>query len=397
MKEMNRQRRVYQICAWVVALLSVALIGSSTTLAEGGNIGGRPALPRKDEPRSESIFIHTIKPDQTIPDAVVVSNNSSKTQDVDVYAVDAIPTNTGAFTCKQRAESVTDAGKWIKLDKQTVTLKPDQSRIVDFTITAPSNADVGEHNACIVLEQANDNSQISGNLIIRTRSAIRVALTIPGELHRKVAIDAFKVTQDSNSGQTYDVILKNTGNVSADANVKVDLSNLAGRMSIYSNGGQYPVLAGDKLELSYSNDKLPFFGGWYRATVSVSYNKDAGSWSTHDPKQLATVRMAPVVVFITPQPGALVIMIVVLLVVIWLVWFILTEKRRRDRMINLWKPHKVKEGETIQSLAERTGVRWKKIAKLNRLKAPYVLEEGKVIYLPKKRQQIKKKTINVKG
>ncbi len=391
MKDMNRLIK-YRIYVWVAAILSALLLAAPAALAEGGSIGGRPALPRKGDPRSESIFIHTINRGQTIPEAVVVANNSDKTQEVDVYAVDAIPSNTGAFTCKQRAETSTGAGQWIKISKQTVTLKPDQSQIVDFAITAPSNADVGEHNACVVLEQANNNGEVSGNLTIRTRSAIRVALTIPGKLRREVAIDSFTVTQTPIQ-QNFDIILKNAGNVSADTNVKIKLASLFGG-TIYTNEGQYPVLAGQRLELSFGNDKLPFFGGWYKATASASYNKEAGTWATSNPAQLATVNADPVVVFIMPQPIALIMMIAILVIVVWLVWYFATRGRRRQKIIDSWSAHKVQEGETIQSLAERTHGSWKRIAKVNNLKAPYILHSGQMVYIPKSRST---NTSNRKG
>src|SRR5690606_28627589 len=108
---------------------------------------------------------------------VLLSNHSDTPQTVLLYPVDAIPSNTGSFTCKQRAEAIEEAGGWIKLEKNEVRLAPNQTDIVDFTISAPETADVGEHNACLAFETKGDDGEINGNLRIRTRSAIRVALT----------------------------------------------------------------------------------------------------------------------------------------------------------------------------------------------------------------------------
>ena len=383
MVTMNRFRKLRAMMGVVAALGASFLV--ATSVAAAGGIGGRPALPREDEPRSESIFIHSIKKGETVSDKLLVSNNTDSSQTVLIYAVDAIPSNTGAFTCKQRAEDVTDAGGWIKLARQEVMLKSGTSDIVSFTITAPKSADVGEHNACLVLESKGDTGEISGNLRIRTRSAIRVALTIPGKLHREVTIDSFGVTQD-NSRQNYDIVLKNVGNVSADTDVNVRLKSLFGE-TVYANGGQYPVLAGNTLELSFANDKSPFFGGWFTASASVAYDKNASRWGTSTPSHLVTVYAPDRVVFIMPQPLALIIMVLVVVGVAWVLWYFITKENRRQRLLDSWRVHKVKEGETLESLADQTHGNWKQIAKINQIKAPYVLKPGQIVYIPKVRSQ----------
>jgi LysM repeat protein len=53
--------------------------------------------------------------------------------------------------------------------------------------------------------------------------------------------------------------------------------------------------------------------------------------------------------------------------------------------------HKVKAGETIMDLAEKYGMTWKGLAKLNNLKAPYDLKVGSIVLIPKPQQKPKKK------
>lgn len=359
-------------------LLSFA---SFAPVSAAGTIGGRPALPREDEPRSQSIFIHTLKNGETAADKLLVSNSSDKEQTISLYSVDAIPSNTGAFTCKQKAEQVADAGSWVSLSRQEVTLQPGKSDIVDFAITAPEKADVGEHNACIVFETKDDTGEVSGNLRIRTRSAIRVALTIPGDLHRKVVIDSYDIKID-NYRQLYNLKLRNSGNVSSDTDVEVVLKSFFGE-TVYRNKGQYPVLPGNKMELSFENTKSPFFGGWYVAQATVSYDKNATKWGTQSAGSLEKIAAKEQVIYIMPHPVAMIIILAVITAIAWAVayWFI---QRRRDQLIlSTWRVHRVKEGETIELLAKATDTDWKRIAKANGIKPPYVLKVGKVIRLPK--------------
>jgi len=373
--------------ATFVAVLTANVLVSSHVGAIG-NIGGRPATPDPANSRSQSIFIHTIKKGQTVDDKVLVSNQTDSKQTIELYAVDAIPSNTGAFTCKQRSEKATDAGAWIKLSTTEVTLKANDSTIVPFTISAPKDADVGEHDACLAFEAKNEEPEISGNLRITTRSAVRVALTIPGKLRREVAVASYTIDQ-KNYQQRYTLDLKNVGNVSADTNVDVELRTLFGS-KVYQNGGEYPVLANKALELSYENDKSPFFGGWYFAEASASYDKDASTWGTQKTKDLATVYAHSKLVFIWPQPLAMVIIIVVVAALVWLIIWLLRQEKLRLEILESWKPHKIKKGDTIQALAESANVSWKRLAKINKIKAPYTLVEKQTIYIPRKQNSKKK-------
>lgn len=380
-----------------LATLLTILVGGlvvSSTASAAGDVGGRPALPREDEPRSQSIFIHTIKQGETIDEKVVVANRSDKERTVLVYAVDAIPTNTGSFSCKQRVEKLEDAGGWIKLAANEVTLGPGKSDIIDFTITAPAKADVGEHNACIAFETKEDEGEVSGNLRIRTRSAVRVALTIPGELHREVSIDSYRVAQE-NSRQRLTLTLKNVGNVSADTKVDVQLRTLFGG-TVYRNGGEYPVLAGNKLELSYENDKSPFFGGWFFAQASAAYNPDSTTWGTKATENLKIIYAQNQLVFIWPQPLAGIILLLAIGLIAWGVYRLIKQERERLEVIKSWESYTVRQGDTVVSLAQSTQAGWKRIVTINRLKAPYALTPGSILYIPKEKSKTSAKRKSTK-
>lgn len=136
-------------------LVSLGLV--SAAAAQSGGIGGRPANPDPKNPRTQSIFIYTLKRGATKTDQVRISNNSSKTQTIELGVVDAIVTNTGSFSCRQNSEEKTDIASTIQLAETEVTLEPKQNREIDFTVTMPETADVGEHNACLVFQSKQDD------------------------------------------------------------------------------------------------------------------------------------------------------------------------------------------------------------------------------------------------
>jgi hypothetical protein len=171
-----------------ILIISFFAIYSPGIIAnQNGAVGGVPANPRDDNPRSEYIFVHTANPGDQIRDAVRVVNNTDKEKSVLVYATDSKRSSGGAFACKQRVEQRNDVGKWIVLDKDEVTLAPKTSEVVTFTINVPENAIVGESNGCIVIqdkEQTNLSSTGSSAITISTRSAIRVLVQIQGDIKK---------------------------------------------------------------------------------------------------------------------------------------------------------------------------------------------------------------------
>lgn len=121
-------------------------------------------------------------------------NNTQEKKTFLVYASDSTPSTDGAFACKQFTEEKKDVGSWIELSKTEVTLDPGTNQIVPFTITVPKNAGVGEHNGCILIQEKKDapkDEQAGMSLSVRT--GIRVAITIPGELQRKLEIAGFSL------------------------------------------------------------------------------------------------------------------------------------------------------------------------------------------------------------
>jgi hypothetical protein len=348
---------------------------------EYGGFGGRPAYPRSDNPRTESIFIHTLEPGAIYEEGVQVINNSSASKTVIIYAADSTPSTGGAFACKQFSEPKTDVGAWITLAKSEVTLKPAANEIIPFTIHVPQNVSVGEHNGCILIQEkkARDQGQTGMSLSIRT--GLRVAITIPGEITRKLEIAGFTATPEKDGGFLLHPLAKNIGNVSIDANVAVITRYFFGP-TLFTHGGQYPIMRGETSDWNFELKK-PFWGGWYRSSFALTYdaNPEAGV-GVQSGKALTQLQSPSVWFFSFPRPAALAIEIAVLLLIAFggfLFW--LSRKRKRWIKEN-WVEYEVKAGDNIQELAKKFDVSWKLLTKVNKLKPPYGFKQGDKIKSP---------------
>ncbi len=376
MKKLRFFRPVFFTFASIFALCILTVpVGA----VESGGIGGRPANPDPSNARTKSIFIYELKSGETKTDAVLLMNNSDKEETFNVYAVDGILTNTGAYSCEQAVEEKDDVGAWVKLSETQVTLAANTTKEVPFTTTVPEGADVGEHNGCMVFQSDTDEGDVQGNVRVRTRQAIRLVVTIPGDLKKEVAIKDFTVGK-LNQLQQFLLTITNTGNVSADVDARVVLRTLWGS-NVYNDGGGYPVLASNDLELNFLNENPPFWGGWYNASSQVTYDTRAGVFSVDTAGQLDTKTSPTITVFVNPQPGAWATYAVLLLAIAGLVTFWVLRRRER-RMTAQWPEYTVAKGDTVVSLATERGINWKLVARANEMKAPYALHKGDVIKLP---------------
>ena len=314
--------------ARAIVVLGLVCVATTTAQAEGG-IGGRPASPNPDIPRSQSIFIHSLRPTQTTTDQLYVNNGSDRQRTISLYAVDGEVTNTGAYSCKQRAEEVKGSGAWIRLAESEITLEPNGHQIVEFSITVPDRADVGEHNACLVMQDKNDAGSAGSGVRLFTRQAVRVVTTIPGDLRREVSLGQFAFTA-TNQAQTYELAVSNTGNVSTDVEITVRLKDMFGR-EVYSNGGSSPVLSGTTLRQQYSDEKQLFWGGWYSAQATLRYDQRPTKYGLAADAQIVERQSGVITVFVMPTIWALVIIVAGIVVLIGLGVVILVRIRSRRR------------------------------------------------------------------
>lgn len=362
-----------------VLAVTVILLGSvSSSYAQKG-LGGRPANPNPEVPRSSSIFIHTLEVGETVEDAVTVSNDSAEEQTIEVYATDGMITGTGAFSCRQQAEEKQGVGDWVKLDASDATLAPGEQKEIPFTITMPAQVDVGEHNGCIVFQAKEQDVDEAENMQLRFRSAVRLAIVVPGDIRKELSINTFDISHE-NGGYTYATSLQNTGNVSIDTDIQVVTKSLFGR-EVYRNGGEYPVLAREELDLQFRQDEAPFWGGFYTAQVMATYDTNPQVFGVEENESLRTIDGPSRTVFITPAPAALILYVLVLAAIGLAVYYLVITMRRRKEH-DQWESYTVKSHETLASLADSRAVSWKRVAKANKLKPPYIVQPGDRIKLP---------------
>ena len=317
-----------------VAMIAGLILPMSVS---ANGIGGRPANPDPNNPRTSSIFIYNLSGGASKSDQLYVQNGSDKEETIEVYSVDGTVTTTGDMTCKEKSEDKVGAGKWVSVSKKEVTLGANENTLVDFTVNVPSKADVGEHNACMVVQRkVKQSSNNAGGIQVQTRQAIRMAITVPGDIHRDVTIEKFNV-KNSNSSQLYEIALKNSGNVSADVDVKLVVKDPMGNV-VYKNGGVNATIANETRQFNYDSNLAPFWGGKYKVELSISYKKKAGEWGiSQDQNELITKTAEPKELFFWPSTTALMMIGGGILLLIILIVIIIIKSKRNKKTVQFKK------------------------------------------------------------
>jgi hypothetical protein len=357
------------------------LAGPSANAIESGGIGAIPANPQANNPRTKSIFVYEAKPNSVKTDAVKVINNSNTQKTIKVYAVDSQHSSDGAFACAQAVEAKKDVGSWVQLDKNEITLDAGKTEEIPFTVTVPANAETGEHNGCIAIEDVRaPKQQMENGIVLSFRSALRVAVTFPGKIEANLDFTNLIVNQQKDK-IVVSPILKNAGNVSVDATIKISLNTLLNHKKAESEG-TFVVLNKDESRFNIELSR-PFWGGWYKLKSEATYAPLQQNPSGNAPKSATNSKSQTL--FIAPHPTALLIYAILLVVLVASISYIVWRQRQLTNLRQDTVEYKVRAGDDIQVLAEKLAIDWRKLAKLNNLKAPYSLQVGQVIRVPQPR------------
>jgi len=369
-----------------ILILAGLILFPVSSYAASGTIGGRPANPDPTNERTKSIFVKKIAPGTQATDTVEVVNNSDVTKTVLVYGADAVSSSGGAFACAQAVDEPLQVGKWIALEKNSVDIPAGGKTKIPFTITAPANAEPGEQNGCIVMQEKT-GAVIQNGIGLSFRTAIRVAILVPGDI-QKVLTPLSITTSHTASNVIISPKIQNTGNVSLDTDVTASLRSLFG-MTIGTQTNTYPVLRDQITEWNFEIAK-PFWGGFYQASYDLSYDASNNFIGSSAPKEMKIVHGQSKVVFVIPSIPALLLYVAIIAAIAGAIWKLRT-RQLHNAAVKGWKEHTVSLQDNLQTIAKTYTVNWKTLAKENNIKAPYVLGVGQVIIVPSKKQPRKRR------
>ncbi len=267
----------------LVAFLLSNLVSTPQALAQTGSAArlGITVSPVTDE--------FTVKPGETVIRHVKVTNPVQQIVTLYPKFLNFTTDNENgqpAFYNLNEKNTRYALSDWIKPSKEFIRVAPNENEVVDFTITAPEDAEPGGHYGAILFSTEppkvdNDVSQVS---VVGLIGSLMLA-TVPGELRQNLMIEGFDAPTVLIDGPaSLSLLFANKGNIHSKPQGEIKIRNWSGALvtALKVNEGGGNVLPDSKRRFDYNWGFDWKRVGKYTATAVISYGNPE--------KQLTSVR-----------------------------------------------------------------------------------------------------------
>lgn len=341
---------------------------------------------------NQSWFTFEKKTGETINDTASVKNLSDKPVKAHVYAVDATSNDSGSFILKLENEEKTGIGKWTTVSSNDViTIPPQQSVDYPFHINIPDNLTPGQYFGGLVLEEITDNPQFEAiaaasdsgkticctNILVKTRIGLRIYLNIPGTIKDAMQWSGFKTVQ-TNKSTNFMFEIKNTGNVALEPVATIEVFDSMGNQVDRFEKNLGESLPGTTINPTVTWNHQPVFGS-FKAVGRLNYSIKTRSSNPADLHGSAVLGTKTANFTVVPWKEVLILLLLAMAAGIgyWVYRY------NRFEMKMTWELYEIKSEDNIMKIAQDHQADWKKIAGVNKIKAPYLLKAGDKIRVPK--------------
>jgi hypothetical protein len=185
---------------------------------------------RADDPRARIYIVDHVAPGTTISRRVEVSNDTSKSQTVQLYAAAADVAN-GAFQFGE-GRAVNDLTRWTTVSPASVALAPAAKGIATVTIVVPAKATAGEQYG-VVWAELNAPPPPGGGIGATNRVGVRMYLSVGpgGEPASDYEVTAVQGQRGADGSPVVAATVRNTGGRALDLSGELTLTNGPGGLS----------------------------------------------------------------------------------------------------------------------------------------------------------------------
>ena len=332
-----------------------------------------------------SWFVYEKDKGDTIKDSATIKNLDTIPLTVNIYAVDATSNKAGSFVLKLPKEKQTTIGKWTKLNTTQLTLKPQQSIKIPFTIKIPTNITPGQYQGGIIVEtkakntkkeQQNNNTR-TGIVSINTRIGTRIYLTVRGKIHNDITLQSFTAKKQLNGTTKFNFKIQNKGNITIEPKAHIEIYDSFGNPYETIDETLGTSMPNTTITPSIAMKKHPLIGS-YKAKLTMSYKAKFTPSNIHESPEIETKEIT---FWVMPWEIITTILLLLLIIATYITIKIKKEKTYKKNS----EEYKVKKHDNLIQIAKDRNTSWKQIAKYNKLKPPYILKEGTILLIPKKK------------
>lgn len=339
-------------------------------------------------PPADRQFYFVINPGKSDSGSVEVENIGATDLNVELYAADGTQSNQGTFALTTKSTEQNYIGKWVYFNDPIIHIKAGEKKKIAFSVKIPDQVAPGTYSGGIAGQvSSSNNGETKGNGVnVTSRVVVKMFVAIPGERITKFDWSEFSYITGTKTAKPYFKLnYKNQGNTVINVDQKIDIDGFPGIHQTID-----PPIAnltqGSEVQIPIKWDNPPYFA-FLTAKATATYSE----LNVVNSQNINAQTLEKTINIVIIDPTVYIIAGVILLVIILIIIYSITRKKRAKKMVKSSVEHKVKAGETIMDLAEKYGITWKGLAKLNNLKAPYDLKTGSIVLIPKPQQKPKKK------
>lgn len=222
----------------------------------------------------------TLEPGADSAQTIGIRNHDTAPVDLKVFVRDFELTAEGGFEIREPGDTTYSAGRWLDFPVTTLRLDADETRILDYSILVPENAESGGHYAAIVFEGASADQEAAGGdtqVVIVGQVVAEVLITVPGPITRNLVVGSLTVPRIAfGAGADYaDVTVRNTGNVHLTPNGYVQTWGGVPAVSFDKEFGQFTMLPGASRHFRVPLENVPWLGRM-KAKTEFKYGPSIG-------------------------------------------------------------------------------------------------------------------------
>jgi hypothetical protein len=227
-----------------------------------------------------SYFEFTLKPGESVSDAVIAKNFSSGTLNLMVEPVDGKTATNGGISFD--FENTAGPSSWIHIANDTrFEIRSFHIQKLPFTVTVPIGTPPGEYVAGFLTalvpttptpEPSNPANENNFSVNVVTRVAIAVIIHVPGEENCKLEMKSLEATVFGGKWR-YAMVLTNTGNVHFKGVARIAIMDITSKRKLEEREIQIGYFVPDSDMVSNNSFEIPS-PGTYHYTVEFQDTKN---------------------------------------------------------------------------------------------------------------------------
>ncbi|HCW32640.1 MAG: hypothetical protein UT36_C0001G0202 [Candidatus Peregrinibacteria bacterium GW2011_GWF2_39_17] len=373
---LNKLERIRKI----IFILGIALIlGSRWVVLPAGAQEKMFIMPIDP---AQSWFVYNLDPGKVLNDKVLITNNSDKIQKVKIIPVDAEATSSGLFALKSKQSAQIGVGGWITINDPIFSLGPKEHKTCLFTINIPKDTPPGDYAGGLIVipydDEVNveDTSKKGTGISTVINVGVRVYVNVSGQVNIDFKWDDFSQQFNDKDQSLFMFNFSNNGNVAIEAKGEMQLQ------SLFFKPTSIPIDLGVVYSGKSTNPKVtwksPFPFGRVTATTSIHYTRANVFGALEDNSDQGGDLEKILSFWIIPYKE-----VGVSFLVFFMIFGILAYRYQRSMaLLKNCKPYISPIEESITSIAQKYGISWKVLAKINKIKFPFIVHENQSILIP---------------